>query len=433
MARVLVGLAAFAAAIGCTPAEPDIVEPAPRGTPAEETVPIEHVVFIIKENRTFDHYFGRYPGAEGTRFGKLSTGKRIRLTDAPDILPFDLGHDFQSGLIAVNGGAMDSFDKLPLNGDTLAGYSQFDRTTLPTYFRYADEFVLGDHMFSSMYGPTFPEHLYTVAAQSGRVTGNKITRGDITPGGYCDDPSERVPRFKKLDSDDERAVMRAEKIPDIPKVESYWEEAEPCFDFDVLPDSLEEAGVSWRYYGNAGFYSALLAIRHIRFSEHWGTDVVREDRFMSDIRDENLREVSWVLPGVGYDEHPGARHSVCKGENWTVRHLNALMSSDQWASTAVIIVWDDFGGFYDHVPPPQLDVMGLGPRVPLLIISPWAKRGYIDSTTYEFSSVLKFIETLHGLDPLTARDTQADDMMGAFDFDQEPAGRKLMLEEQECP
>lgn len=410
-----------------------VITPSDPASSAPDASPIEHVVFIIKENRTFDHYFGRYPGAEGATTGKISTGETIPLKPAPDIQPFDLGHDFQSGLIAINGGAMDGFDKIPLNGDSLAAYTQFDRKSLPNYWRYADEFVLGDHMFSSMYGPTFPEHLYTVAAQAGRVTGNKITRGEIAPGGYCDDPSERVARFRRLSKREERKVMRAEEIPDIPEVESYWEEVEPCFDFKVLPDVLEDAGISWRYYGNAGFYSALLAIRHIRFSEHWGTDVVREDRFMSDIRKNKLREVSWVLPGVGFDEHPGAQHSVCKGENWTVRHLNALMRSPAWESTAVILVWDDFGGFYDHVPPPHVDVMGLGPRVPMLIISPWAKRGYIDSTVYEFSSVLKFIETLHDLDPLTERDRQADDMMGAFDFQQDSQGRQLLLKQRDCP
>jgi phospholipase C len=407
----------------------------PKVSPSESpsgSNPIKHVVFIIKENRTFDHYFGRYPGAEGTRVGKLSNGDTIKLRDAPDIQPFDLGHDFQSGLIGVNGGRMNGFDRIPLNGDSLAGYSQFSRATLPNYYRYADNFVLGDHMFSSMFGPTFPEHLYTVAAQSGRVTGNKTTRGDITPGGYCDDPSERVPRFKKLSEDDRKLVMSAEEKPNVPKVESYWESVTPCFDFKVLPDLLEDAGVSWRYYGNAGYYSALLAIRHIRFSKHWGTDVVREDRFMSDIKNGHLREVSWVLPGVGFDEHPGAQHSVCKGENWTVGHLNALMRSRYWDSTAVIMVWDDFGGFYDHVPPPHLDVMGLGPRVPLLVISPWAKKGFIDSTTYEFSSVLKFIESLHGLDNLTARDGGAADMSNAFDFSQDP-GRKLLLKQRTCP
>jgi phospholipase C len=394
---------------------------------------IKHVVFIIKENRTFDHYFGRYPGGDGATRGKLSTGKSIRLAKAPDVLGHDLGHGFFDGLIGINGGRMDGFDQVEA-GETLDGYTQFRRGGIPAYWEYADNFVLGDRMFSSMYGPTFPEHLYTVAAQSGRVTSNKITRGTVIPGGYCDDRAERVNRFSRLTRAERRSVLAAERRVDTALVQRFWETVWPCFDFRVLPDVLSDESISWRYYGNSGFYSALLAIRHIRFSAHWGRDVVRNDRFMQDIENERLRSVSWVLPGVGFDEHPGSGHSVCRGENWTIRHLNAIMRSRYWKDTVVFITWDDFGGFYDHVPPPQVDVMGLGPRVPLLIISPWAKKGYIDHTTYEFSSVLKFIETLHHLPSLTARDREADDMMGAFDFDSPtaPSHRKLILEQRDC-
>ena len=395
---------------------------------------IEHIVFIIKENRTFDHYFGRFPGADGAREGRISTGEIVPLRPAPDVQDKDLGHSFEDGLTAVNGGAMDGFDKI-LNGDTMYGYTQFDRESLPNYWRYAEEFVLGDRMFSSMYGPTFPEHLYTVAAQSGRVTGNKVNRGERVPGGYCDDPSEEVPRFRQLTEREVKKVMRLERQANVRKVKEFWERVWPCFDFPVIQDALTDEGISWRYYGNSGFYSALLAIKHIRFSDHWGTDVVPENRFMNDIRRGRLRAVSWVLPGVGFDEHPGGGHSVCKGENWTVRHLNALMRSEQWNNTVVIIVWDDFGGFYDHVPPPQLDVMGFGPRVPLLVVSPFAKEGYVDSTTYEFSSVLRFIETIHGLEPLTERDAAADPMLGAFDPELVSSSevRDLLLEERDCP
>jgi len=418
-------------------ADEDAGAAAPRATISPEVAglrdSIEHIVFIIKENRTFDHYFGRYPGADGAREGKTSDGRTVPLTRAPDVMGHDLGHSFEAGLVSVNGGRMDGFDRI-MNGHRMTGYTQFDRAGIPNYWSYADEFVLGDRMFSSMYGPTFPEHLYTVAAQAGRVTGNKIDRGELVPGGYCDDPSELVPRFIRLTKRQTDKVMAAEKRADVSTVKSFWETVWPCFDFKVLPDSLTDAGISWRYYGNAGFYSAMLAIKHIRFSEHWGTDVVAENRFLSDIKNEELRAVSWVLPGVGFDEHPGT-HSVCKGENWTVRHLNALMRSKYWPRTVVIITWDDFGGFYDHVPPPHLDVMGLGPRVPLLIISPWAKAGYVDPTTYEFSSVLKLIETRFDLDPLTERDRTADPMLGAFDFEQSggPAQRSLMLKQRDCP
>lgn len=412
-------------------ASPEASEPAPQ--PAD--TPIKHVIFIIKENRSFDHYFGRYRRANGATTGKLSNGRVIDLGPAQDMMTFDLGHDFKAGVTAINGGKMNGFNEIALNGDTLEGYTQFRRAGIPNYWAYADSFALGDRMFSSMYGPTFPEHLYTVAAQAGRVTGNRINRGKKVPGGYCDDPSERVPRFKRLTARQRRIVMEAEERVRMRRVRDFWETVTPCFDFKVLPDSLTDAGISWRYYGNSGFYSALLAIRHIRFSEHWGTDVVRENRFLEDIKNERLREVSWVLPGVGFDEHPGLHHSVCKGENWTVRHLNALMRSKYWKNSVVFLTWDDFGGFYDHVAPPHLDVMGLGPRVPLLMISPWAREGFVDSTTYEFSSVLKFIETLFGLEHLTQRDAQADDMMGAFDFDsaRPPRERKLLLKQRDCP
>jgi phospholipase C len=131
---------------------------------------------------------------------------------------------------------------------------------------------------------------------------------------------------------------------------------------------------------------------------------------------------------------------VCAGENWTVQHVNAIMHSKYWPSTAIIVVWDDFGGFYDHVPPPHYDVLGLGPRVPALIISPWTRRGnepgggVIDHHTYEFSSVLRFIENTFHLKPLTARDRQADPLSGAFDFKHQPDDRTFILNyRSDCP
>lgn len=122
------------------------------------------------------------------------------------------------------------------------------------------------------------------------------------------------------------------------------------------------------------------------------------------------------------------------GEKYTVEHISAIMRSKYWKNTAIFLTWDDFGGFYDHVPPPHMDIMGLGPRVPMLIISPWAKQGFVDSTVYEFSSVRRFIEEVYGLDRMTVRDCSAGDMMDAFDFTQapDPRGRKLVLRERSC-
>jgi phospholipase C len=163
------------------------------------------------------------------------------------------------------------------------------------------------------------------------------------------------------------------------------------------------------------------------------------ENFVQDVLAGEMPQVSWIVPSESYNEHPGGGKSVCAGENWTVHQVNTIMDSEYWESTAIVIVWDDFGGFYDPVPPPQTDIMGLGPRTPALIISPYTRSGesrdggYVDKTTYEFSSVLAFIEQLFGLESMTARDGQADPLLGAFDFSN-PRFKKLVLPlRDECP
>ena len=423
-----------ASAPGLQPSGPakEDVESSPGDEGVPKDIPIKHIIFIVKENRTFDNYFARYPGAEGTDTGKTSTGETVELSEATDVLIPDLGHSFFDGINAINGGRMDGFD-LVFNGESLNGYSSFKREGIPNYWAYADNFVLGDHMFSSMYGPTLPEHLYTVGAQAANVTGNKLETD--SPGGYCDDPGETTYRFADpITSREEEIIMEAEERADTDRVGDFWERVRACFDFEVLPDQLIEEGIPWKYYADDGSWmNALLAIEHIFESKYWGPNVVPEEELLDDIEEERLAKISWVVPGPGFNEHAGGP-SVCMGENWTVQHVNAIMRSKYWKSTAIFLTWDDFGGFYDHVPPPHYDIMGLGPRVPLLIISPWAKEGYVDSTEYEFSSVLKFMETVFGLDCMTERDCQASNMLDAFDFEQEPdpKGRKLILEEREC-
>ncbi len=419
-------------------------------SPVQRDYPIKNIVFIVKENRTYDNYFARYPGAEGTDTAVISTGEEIELKEATDVFKPDLGHSFTDAVEAINGGRMDRYD-LVQNGETMNGFTSFTRDGIPSYWAYADNFVLSDHTFSSMYGPTFPEHLYTVAAYAGDVVGNKDPIGG--EGGYCDDPEELVPRFEQdLKEKEREEIIKAEGTQyepgrefDFTNIVKYWERVEACFDFEVIQDQLEEEGISWRYFAAKGSWmNALLAIKHIRENpDLWGPKVqdpfyldddgVAHDRVVEQIEAGKLKKVTWIVPPPGTNEHPGGP-SVCVGENWTVRHVNAIMESKYWKNTAIFITWDDFGGFYDHVPPPQYDIMGLGPRVPMIIISPWAKQGYVDSTEYEFSSVLKFIETMYGLECMTERDCGASDMLNAFDFETQPdfEGRKLILEERDC-
>lgn len=377
---------------------------------------IQHIVFIVKENRTFDNYFGTFPGADGATTGELSTGQVIPLGHTPDQTPNDICHLYDCARVAMNKGKMNQFNLLSggttlVNGTPLA-YTQLTQADIPNYFAYAQNFVLADHMFSSLAGPSFPNHLYSVAGQSGGA----IDVPNKANGNWgCDAPSDST--VAVLDSD------------------GAIEDDFPCFDFQTLADSLQNAGISWKYYapgqGQSGYiWSVLDAIKHIRMGALWNSNVVSDTQFVTDAQNGTLPAVSWLVTSMQDSEHPP--YSTCAGENWTVQQINAVMQGPDWNSTAIFLTWDDFGGLYDHVPPPTLDQYGLGPRVPLLIISPFAKRGYISHTQYEFSSVLKFIENRFGLSSLTARDTQANDTTDSFDFSQQPLA-PLILQTHACP
>ena len=393
--------------------------------------PIKHVVFIVKENRTYDNYFGRYPKGDGAAQGRTSGGLTVPLKPAPDVFRPDLGHSFFDGIKSIDGGKMDGFNQVT-NGENLAGYQAFRAKGMWAYWAYARHFVIGDRMFSSMYGPTLPEHLYTIAAQAHGVEENKLELSH--PGQYCDDPTETVYRVSHLNPHERRRVMRAEERVNLLAVARHIKEVRACFDFKTLPDELNRHGLTWKFYEQRfQWMNVIEAIRHLRFGPSWRHQVPPA-RFLRDLRTHHLPAVSWLHPPGPFKEHPGGE-SVCEGENWTIKQLNALMRSGYWRSTAVFITWDDFGGLYDHVPPPHVDAMGFGPRVPLIVISPWAKKNFVDHTTYEFSSVVKFIEKTFGLHPLTQRDRRASDMFRAFNFRRRTpdfTGRKLLLEQRTC-
>jgi phospholipase C len=396
---------------------------------------IEHVVFLVKENRTFDHMFGRFPGADGTTTGVLCDGTVIPLRRAALDGP-GASHSFAAGITAINGGQMNCFNEIS-EGAKLHGYVQFHREDIPNYWKLAETFTLADRFFSSSYGPTFVEHMYLVAAQSDRYVDNQrplMGHGgdDGEIGGLCDDPSERIHSFPKLTQQLEAEIYALEERGEGDEIaDRFYILRWPCHDIRVLPDLLQRRGIPWRYYtSDSPLVQALKAIPHVRFGPMY-RNVVDVDGFAADAVAGRLPAVSWVIPPFMESDHPGYA-DICRGENWTVRTLDAIMRGPDWDTTAVVLTWDDFGGFYDHVPPPHLDVYGLGPRVPAIVISPWARPGAIFSQTTEFSSVLKLIETIFGLPSLTERDGDADDMLGAFDFGQEPL-EPPRLRERTCP
>ena len=461
--RALAAAAVVAAAASALWAGTRAPAPAPR-TIDPDLRRIEHVVFIIKENRTFNSYFATYPGATGATEGGTIVcsetgcvdGPTVPLRPAPDVQR-DISHCFACGLVAMNGGRMNGFNALSgvtgvdvrNDGSDLAGYVHFDRSGIPNYWAYADRFVLADRFFTPMVGPTTPEHLYAIAADGAGLVdiGN---RGDKTSL-YCDDPADRGPAFRAdLSEGDVRDVMALERRVDADPdafagIRGYWEDRRYCLDVPTVIDGLDAAGIPWRYYANADqVQNALQLVRHLREGEAW-SNLAPPERFVADVRAGDLPAVSWLIPPWYFNEHPWAfedgsgGNSVCAGENWTVHQVNAIMESPAWSSTVIVVVWDDFGGFYDPVAPPQVDHMGLGPRTPALIISPWSRAGdgpaggSVDHTVYEFSSVVRLIEDVFGLPTLTDRDAGADPLSGALDLDHPNVDPLVLPLRDDCP
>jgi phospholipase C len=417
LARGLIGAALFLSACGSasTTTTPPVASLVPSGQ-------IKHIVFFVKENRTFDNYFGTFPGANGTRVATTSTGQTVPLQHETDSIP-DIDHSSTGAIMAYDGGKMDKFNLLNSKSKPAGAYgnnslTQFYQQDIPNYWSYAQQFVLGDAMFSSLLGPSFPNHLYSVAAQSGGAVNNPKTDknigtlGNANKGWGCDIQNQQV---EVKDSQGNTQLQEA------------------CFNFKTLADELDAGGYSWRYYappaGNSGYiWSSFDAIKHIRYGPDWKF-VVPTEQFMADASSGTLPTVSWIVTPGQVSEHAPA--SVCVGENWTVQMLNALMQGPDWSSTAVFLTWDDFGGLYDHVAPQQVDGYGLGFRVPLLVISPYAKKGFIDHTQYEYSSFLRFAEDQLHLAQLTGRDKAASNMYAAFDFSQQPRA-PVVLQPRSC-
>jgi len=378
---------------------------------------IQHIIFIIKENRSFNSYFGTFPGVTGATTGPVSNGSTVTLGHLPDRVR-DMGHTWNDAMTAMNGGKMNQFDLVQygnISGD-YKSMGQYLQSDIPNYWTYAQTFTLSDMTFSGLHGDSFPNHLYTIAADSDEITSNPTNPGH--------------PKEPDWGCDADQGTTVQTTSPTGSKSTIF-----PCVDNTTLGDLLEVAGVFWKSYAASynddGYdWNTYNSINHIRNSSLWTERVTDFSNFQIDAQNNNLPAVSWLTTNVYYSEHPSA--SVCNGENWTVNQINAVMNSPAWNSTAIFLTWDDFGGFYDPVYPPQPDYYGLGPRVPMIIISPYAKAGKVIHTQYEFSSVLKFIERRFNLTNLSDRDKDAANMTDAFNFTQKPLP-PLVLSDRTCP
>ena len=348
----------------------------------------------MQENRSFDNLFNGFPGADTVQSGMNGTAsiplKPVSLGD-----PRDLEHSHTQWAEDWDNGAMDGFAQ---SGSTLP-YSYVPESEVEPYWALARQFVIGDRMFQSNTGPSFVAHQYMIAGQSANVVENptgSVWGCDAAPGTTA-------------------AVLGADGS-ELPGV--Y-----PCFDYQTIADLLDEKGVTWRYYAPASgdsffILSAYQAIRHIRFGNDWNDNVISpQSRVLTDIQHGELAQVTWIIPDFAHSDHPG---SGSEGPDWVASIVNAIGSSPFWNSTAIFITWDDWGGWYDHVAPTKVDAMGPGFRVPLLVVSPYAKHGYISHHFHEASGFISFIEHNFDLGTLGARDAGSDAYSDCFDYSQTP-------------
>src|ERR1700733_7713561 len=425
-------------------------------------IPLEHFIYIIQENHSFDNYFGTFPGANGIPTGTLLPDyPGGPLVNAPFLatkptIPADLIHTWQAAALAYDNGAMDGFlwaewiraleyygkdiivpkpnpklvkivkkrsqtagfelrqsgevvspngmiddedvdapdvgaenDALmaadstptkPPNPKDRPAYVRYclsynDQTIIPNYWEYALKFTLCDAFFSSLRGPSRPNHLYIVAAQSGGL------------------------------------------------VENLGANQTCIYNFPTMVDLLGQASITWKYYAGEDqhaerYLNPLPGFEKISKSREPLSHLVLSKEFYHDIKAGTLPQVCWIVPKTGFGEHPP--EDIQKGMEYVTGLVNAVMQSSYWQNSVIIIVWDDYGGFYDHVVPPNVDEYGYGFRVPALVISPYSLSGVVVHTTYDLTSPLKLIETKFGLPSLTARDGASNTMLECFDFSQTP-------------
>ena len=376
---------------------------------------IKHVVIVVQENRTFDNLFYGFSGAHYAKYG-LAHGRRIKLHAIGLIGPC-LNNSWAESIAAYDGKRMDGFDRNSFTctrsgvvGDYV--YSYVFRSEVAPYWTMAQRYVLADHMFPTMFGNSFTGHLDLIAATASLSPSTSEVDTPLALPWNCNAP----PGTKT-------SVLNAQRE------ETLGGGPFPCFtQFRTLADTLDAKRISWKYYapsvGNIGgqIWSEFGAISNVRYGPDWSKVVTPQTRVLVDARDGRLPSVSWVIPDAVDSDHPVMGHT---GPSWVAAVVNAIGNGPDWNSTAIVVVWDDWGGWYDDLPPPQLDYRGLGIRVPCIVISPYARAGYVSHTRYEFGSVVKLVEEVFGLPVLGSSasgytDGRANSMLDVFNFSRKP-------------
>jgi phospholipase C len=328
----------------------------------------------------------------------------------------DVSHGYGAFKVSYDNGKMDGFNRV-LYGANQTGtypYQYVDPAQLQPLWAIARQYVLADHMFQTQASGSFTAHQDLIRGNTAlNDTQSVIDNPSAFPWG-CDAPPGTVTSL---------LTSSRQYLPN--------QGPRPCFYWHTMRDLLDAKRLSWKYYApsvgeGAVFWNAFDAIHAVRRGPEWATNIsTPEKRVFADISSGALPAVSWIVPDSYNSDHLGENKSDT-GPSWVAAIVNAVGGSAYWNSTAIVVVWDDWGGLYDGVRPPQLAYDGLGFRVPCLIVSPYAriaagaKAGYISHTQYEFGSILRFVEDTWTLGSLGTSDARATSIADAFDFTQAP-------------
>jgi phospholipase C len=411
LVAVLATAIALAACNGGSPNAPSSPVLPPPGAPRS---PIKHVVFVIQENRSFNNLFMGFPGATTQNYGYDEQRHKIRLRPVNLGATWDVDHSSQAFVADCHGEGtlpgtncrMDGWEKerTSPNAPPNAPYYYVPSSELQPDWDIAKQYVIADRMFASNLDGSFIAHQYNVAAYASRAVNYPVSYWGCEGG-----PSDTV------------ATLTANR--------TIGRHIRACFDNPTIGSEADQAGLRWRFYavtvnGLGGIWSSYQADRKTYYGPDWQTNVVNPPaQFLADIASGDLAAITWITPTYTTSDHAGFWST--DGPAWVASVVNAIGRSKFWKSTAIFIMWDDWGGWYDPVPPVYEDYDGLGFRVPLLMVSPYAKKGYVTHVQYETSSVLRYIEDNFGLGQLAASDARAADPVDdAFDYSQAPRAFK---------
>ncbi len=374
--------------------------------------PIQHVVLIVQENRSFNNLFMSFPNATTATYGYDTGGNKIELQPIGLKTQWDIDHSSNAFFAACDGTGslpgtdckMDGWNNefASIHHPANPAYGYVPRSEIKPYWDMAKQYVLADETFASNLDASFVAHQYVVAA-----TASRTVNGPAGPWG-CEGG-------------------KPDTIPTLTAQRSLGKRIEACFDNPTLGEAADAAGLTWRFYAggiydDGGIWSSYQADRKIFDGPDWSADVINPPaQFLDDVQAGTLANITWITPTYATADHGGM--NADGGPAWVASVVNAIGKSKYWKTTAIFIMWDDWGGWFDPVPPIYEDYDGLGFRIPLLIVSPYARKGSVTHVQYETSSVLRYVEDNFGLPQLSTSDARANDPAAdpaAFDYGQPP-------------